>query len=168
MATGRDSVPLEKILEAADDPKCRLVTMSHVEFASGQRLDLAAIGEFCRETWKAAFASMRSRPSALLPIDVKAMNIDFLSADGHKWLLGPEGAGIFYCRRELIERTRPPMIGWMNVVDAQNYGDYNYTLRPDAGRFECGSYNVPGLLGLKASLEMLKTWVRKRLPHASK
>jgi selenocysteine lyase/cysteine desulfurase len=84
------------------------------------------------------------------------MNIDFLSADGHKWLLGPEGAGIFYIRRELIEQIRPPMVGWMNVIDAQNYGTYNYTLRPDAGRYESGSYNVPGLLGLKAALEMLK------------
>ncbi len=80
-----------------------------------------------------------------------------LSADGHKWLLGPEGAGIFYCRRELIERTRPLMVGWMNVVDAQDYGKYDYTLRPDAGRFECGTHNVPGLLALRASLQMLQS-----------
>jgi cysteine desulfurase / selenocysteine lyase len=87
---------------------------------------------------------------------VQAMRIDYLSADGHKWLLGPEGAGVFYCRRELVERTRPVMVGWMNVIDAQNYGDYNYTLKPDAGRFECGTYNVPGLLGFKASVELLQ------------
>jgi selenocysteine lyase/cysteine desulfurase len=47
------------------------------------------------------------------------------------------------------------MIGWMNVIDAMDYGKYNYTLRPDAGRFECGSHNTPGLLALKASVEML-------------
>jgi selenocysteine lyase/cysteine desulfurase len=84
------------------------------------------------------------------------MNIDYLAADGHKWMLGPEGAGIFYCRRELIERTRPVMVGWMNVVDAQNYGDINYTLRADAMRFECGTYNIPGLLALKAALELMR------------
>ena len=61
---------------------------------------------------------------------------------------------MFYCRRELLEQTRPAMIGWMNVVDALNYGDYNYTLRPDAGRYECGSYNVPGFLALKASVDL--------------
>ena len=83
------------------------------------------------------------------------MNIDFLSADGHKWLLGPEGAGIFYCRRELIESVRPLTIGWMNVINPQDYGNYNYTLKPDAGRFECGTYNVPGLLALKAAVELL-------------
>jgi len=92
----------------------------------------------------------------VLPVDVQAMNIDFLSADGHKWLLGPEGAGVFYCRRELLERTRPLMVGWMNVVNALDYGNYDYTLRPDGGRFECGSYNVAGLMGLKASVDLLR------------
>jgi selenocysteine lyase/cysteine desulfurase len=63
---------------------------------------------------------------------------------------------VFYCRRELIERTRPVLIGWMNVIEAQKYGDYNYTLRPDAGRFECGTHNVPGLLSLKTSVDLLR------------
>jgi cysteine desulfurase/selenocysteine lyase len=72
-------------------------------------------------------------------------------------MLGPEGAGIFYCRSELLERTRPLMIGWMNVVNNQQYGDYDYTLQSTAQRFECGTYNVPGLLALKASLELLYT-----------
>src|SRR5947199_60935 len=64
----------------------------------------------------------------VLPVDVQAMNIDFLSADGHKWMLGPEGAGFFYCRKELIDHLRPLMVGWMNVVNAQDFGAYDYTL----------------------------------------
>ncbi|MDB5355014.1 MAG: Aminotransferase [Phycisphaerales bacterium] len=151
---GRRSVPLEKLLAAAADPKCRLVTISHVEYASGQRHDLAAIGDFCRKNGK-LFCVDAIQSLGVFPVDVQAMKIDFLSADGHKWLLGPEGAGVFYCRRELIERTRPLMVGWMNVVDAKNYGDYNYRLRPDAGRFECGTHNIPGLLAFKASFDLL-------------
>ncbi len=153
-ANGARHVPLEKILEAADDPKTRLVTISHVEFASGQRHDLAKIGALCREKGK-MFCVDAIQSLGVLPVDVQAMNIDFLSSDGHKWLLGPEGAGVFYCRKELIERTRPLMVGWMNVIDALNYGKYDYTLRADAGRFECGSHNVAGLLALKSSAEML-------------
>ena len=153
-ADGRRFVPMQEILEAAAHPKVRLVTLSHVEFASGQRHDIAQVGKFCRENGK-LFCVDAIQTMGVLPVDVQAMHIDYLSADGHKWLLGPEGAGVFYIRRDLIEHTRPPLIGWMNVVDAQNYGTYNYTLRPDAGRYECGTYNVPGLLGFKASLEML-------------
>jgi len=154
--TGARHVPLEKILEAAGHPKTRLVTLSHVEFASGQRHDLAKIGAFCRENGKLLCVDA-IQSLGVLPVDVRAMNVDFLSADGHKWLLAPEGAGVFFCRKELIERTRPLMIGWMNVIDALDYGKYDYTLRSDAGRFECGSHNTPGLLALKASVEMLSS-----------
>jgi selenocysteine lyase/cysteine desulfurase len=153
-ASGARHVPLEKILEAASHPKTRLVTISHVEYASGQRHDIAKIGAFCRER-NILFCVDAIQSLGVLPVDVHAMNVDFLAADGHKWLLGPEGAGVFYCRQELIERMRPLMIGWMNVIDALNFGKYDYTLRPDAGRFECGSHNTPGLLALKASVEML-------------
>ncbi len=151
---GRRHVPLARILEAASDPQAKVVSISHVEFASGQRHDLARIGEFCRANDK-LFCVDAIQSVGVLPVDVEEMKIDFLSADGHKWLMGPEGAGIFYCRRSLIERTRPVMVGWMNVIDAQEYGNYDYTLRSDAGRFECGSHNVAGLMGLKASLELL-------------
>jgi selenocysteine lyase/cysteine desulfurase len=112
------------------------------------------VGAFCRAK-NVLFCVDAIQSLGVLPVDVRAMNIDYLSADGHKWLLGPEGAGVFYCRKELLEHTRPATLGWMNVVDALNYGNYDYTLRPDAGRFECGSYNVPGLLALKASVELL-------------
>jgi selenocysteine lyase/cysteine desulfurase len=153
---GRRHVPVEKILEAAADPRTKLVALSHVEFASGQRHNLARIGAFCHEHQKMLCVDA-IQTLGVLPVDVQAMHIDFLSADGHKWLLGPEGAGIFYCRRDLIERTRPLMVGWANVINAQDYGSYDYKLRSDAGRFECGTPNVAGLLGLKAALEMLKS-----------
>ena len=151
---GSRIVPIDKILAEAADPRTRLVSLSHVEYASGQRHDLATIGAFCRAHNK-LFNVDAIQTVGVLPVDVRAMNIDFLSADGHKWMMGPEGAGIFYCRRELVERTRPLMVGWMNVVNPLDYGNFDYTLKPDAGRFECGTYNIPGLLSLKASLDVL-------------
>ena len=154
-ANGRRAVPVDRLLEEAAHPKTKIVALSHVEYASGQRHDLTKIGQFCRDHGK-LFCVDAIQSVGVLPVDVQAMKIDYLAADGHKWMLGPEGAGIFYCRRELIERTRPIMVGWMNVINAQDYGDINYTLRADAGRFECGSYNVPGLLALKSALEVIK------------
>lgn len=153
-ANGRRQVPLEKLLAEVKHPRTRLLTLSHVEFASGQRHDLNSLGAACREHGK-LFCVDAIQSLGVLTVDVRAMNIDFLSADGHKWLLGPEGAGIFYGRRELIAGMRPLTIGWMNVINNQDYGNYDFTLKPDAGRFECGSYNVPGLLALKAAVELL-------------
>lgn len=151
---GSRAVPMDRILDEASKPGVRMVALSHIEFASGQRHDIATIGKFCRERG-ILFCVDAIQSIGVLPVDVRAMNIDYLSADGHKWMLGPEGAGFFFCRRELLDQTRPLSIGWSSVVDAQNYGNYNFTLRPDAGRYECGTPNVVGLLGLKASLELL-------------
>ena len=153
---GSRMVPVERILKEAADPRTRIVTLSHVEFASGQRHDLAQIGAFCRAN-KKLFNVDAIQSIGAVPVDVKAMNIDYLSADGHKWMLGPEGAGIFYCRRELLERTRPLMIGAMNVINALAYGSYDYTLKPDAGRFESGSLSLASFFSLKASLEMFES-----------
>jgi selenocysteine lyase/cysteine desulfurase len=153
-ADGRRRVPLERIMDEARNPRTRLVALSHVEYASGQRHDLAKIGRFCRDNGR-RFAVDAIQSVGVLPVDVQAMNIDYLAADGHKWMLGPEGAGIFYCRRELLKQTRPLIVGWMNVIDAENYGDYDFTLKDDARRFEAGSWNVPGFLALKASLELI-------------
>ena len=153
-ADGVHRVPLAELLEAAGHPRTRLVTLSHVEFASGQRWDLAVIGRFCRERGKLLCVD-GIQTLGVIPVDVVAMNIDYLAADGHKWLLGPEGAGVMYCRRELLPQTRPLMIGWMNVVHAEDYSNYDFTLKSTAAKFEAGSWNLPGFLGLKASVDLL-------------
>ena len=145
---------LSAILQAADHPRTRLVTLSHVEFGTGQRHDLAAIGRFCRER-NILLCIDAIQSLGVIPLNVRDLNIDFLSADGHKWMIAPEGAGLFYCRRELVEQVHPALIGWLNVRNALDFDHIDYTLKSDAGRFECGSHNVPGLLGLKASLELI-------------
>ncbi len=141
-------------LFAAVTPKTRMIALSHVEYASGFRNDLRTIGAFCR-TRGILFCVDAIQSLGVLPVDVRAMNIDFLSADGHKWLLGPEGCGVFFCRSELIKNLRPE-IGWLNVVNALDYGNYDFTLRDDAKRFECGSYNIPGILALNASMQLIE------------
>jgi selenocysteine lyase/cysteine desulfurase len=146
----------ESLIEAADHPRTRLLSLSHVQYATGQRHDLVAIGAFCRARG-ILFCVDAIQTLGVLPVDVRAMNVDYLSAGGHKWLLGPEGTGVFFCQRELIERTKPALIGWMNVADPLNYGKIDYTLRDDARRYEPGSYNVAGLLGLKASVDLLSS-----------
>ena len=144
----------DAIIAAIDHPRTRMVALSHVQYASGQRMDVARIGRRCRERG-VLFCVDAIQSIGVLPVDVQSMSIDFLSADGHKWMLGPEGAGVFYIRKALLERVRPLSVGWMNVINAQDYGNYDFTLRPDARRYECGSWNIPGFLALGASLELL-------------
>jgi selenocysteine lyase/cysteine desulfurase len=91
----------------------------------------------------------------VLPLDVTKTPVDWVAADGHKWLLGPEGAGIFWCRRELVDLLHPTTVGWKSVVNDLDFAHIDFTLKPHAGRWEGGTPNVPGVAGLGASLDML-------------
>lgn len=146
-------VPVEHIVEAMTS-KTRVVTVSAVQFASGYRTDLAALGRICKERG-VLFCVDAIQALGALPIDVKAMNIDFLSADGHKWLCGPEGCGIFYCNSSLIGHLKPVMAGWLCMVDALDFGNYRFEFQDSARKFDTGSYNVAGVLGLGASINMM-------------
>jgi selenocysteine lyase/cysteine desulfurase len=140
-------------LAAAMDSSTRVLAISHVEFATGFRNDLDALGELCRQRGVALFVDAIQGLGPLL-IDVKTTPIDFLAADGHKWLLGPEGAGILFVRRDWLERLRATGVGWHSVVGSYNSPRNEFVLKPSAGRFEGGSFNMPGLLALGASLDL--------------
>lgn len=136
------------------DKRTRIVSLSFVEFATGFRNDLDAVGKLCRERGILFFVDA-IQGLGILPLDVRRTPIDFLAADGHKWLLGPEGAAIFYIRNELVERLRPVGVGWNSVVGARHFSKIDFRLKPHAGRWESGSLNVAGITALGASLEWL-------------
>jgi len=149
-------VDTEDVMEAIND-RTKVVAISHVQYASGHRIDLRPISDMVHSVpGPRGYLCVDAIQSVgAMPVDVEAMGIDFLAADGHKWMLGPEGCGIFYCREDLIELLHPAVVGWMNMVDATDYGNYRFQFQPDARRFEPGSYNIPGILALGASIDML-------------
>jgi selenocysteine lyase/cysteine desulfurase len=141
-------------LAAACDARTRIVSLSWVGYSTGYRQDVAKIVELVHERGGLVFLDAIQGLGAF-PLDVGAVPVDFLAADGHKWLLGPEGAGIGYIRREHLERIRPQSVGWHSVVPAVDYSRAELKLKPTAARFEGGSENMAGTLALGASLELL-------------
>jgi selenocysteine lyase/cysteine desulfurase len=147
-------IALDDLREAIDS-RTRILSLSFIEYSSGYRNDLAAVGELCRERGIFFFVDA-IQGLGVLPLDVDAMGIDALAADGHKWLLGPEGAGVLYVRRDWVERLRPVGVGWHSVVDCWNFTKIDFRLKPHAGRWESGSPNAVGIVGLGASLDLLR------------
>ena len=145
-------IEVEDVLEAITN-RTRIVSLSHVQYASGYRIDLKPIADVVHQAGGCLCVDAIQSLGAL-PVNVRESGIDFLSADGHKWLLSPEGAGIFYVREELIPLLHPNVVGWMNMKNASDYGNYRFEFQSDARRFEPGSYNIPGVLALGASLRM--------------
>ncbi len=144
-------------LDAAIDRSTRVLAISHVEFATGFRNDLDALAELCRSRGVALFVDA-IQGLGPFRIDVRETPIDFLAADGHKWLLGPEGAGILFVRRDWIDRLRPIGVGWHSVVGSYNAPVPDFRLKPNAQRWEGGSFTMPGLLTFGASLDLFFEW----------
>jgi selenocysteine lyase/cysteine desulfurase len=155
--------PLDRIDEAARG--ARLLAVSFVQYLSGYRADLAVIGEICRRRGCFFFVDAIQGLGAF-PLDVNAAQIDALAADGHKWLLGPEGCGILYVRRERQDEIEPVEFGWTNVAAYADYASREMTLRADAGRYEPGTLNTIGCYGLRASIEfLLEVGIERIAPH---
>jgi selenocysteine lyase/cysteine desulfurase len=144
--------PLERIDEACRG--ARLLAISFVQFLSGYRAPIQAIGEICHRN-RCIYLVDAIQGLGAFPLDVRKCHIDALAADGHKWMLGPEGCGILYINQVLQDRVEPVEFGWTNVAGYNDYGSRDMALRQDAGRYECGTLNTIGCFGLKAAIELL-------------
>ncbi|MBI4552479.1 MAG: aminotransferase class V-fold PLP-dependent enzyme [Candidatus Latescibacteria bacterium] len=141
-------------IRAAVDARTRAVSLSLVEYGNGFRNDIASIGALCREHG-ILFIVDGIQALGALQFDLKETPVDILTADAHKWLMGPEGIGMFYCSREVMDRITLYEVGWHTVAHAEDYATYDFTLAPDARRFECGTLNTVGIYGLGAALELI-------------
>jgi cysteine desulfurase / selenocysteine lyase len=133
------------------DENTRLVALASCHFISGYRLEFQAIGKFLRERG-ILFCLDAIQTLGAFPTTVE--HVDFLAADAHKWLLGPCGAGIFYVRRELQEKLNPPVYGWHNVRNPNFVAQEQIVFRSGAVKYEAGTQNLVGLVGLIASMEL--------------
>jgi len=144
--------PVERIAEAI--PGAKLLAISFVNYLSGYRVDLDALGELCYQHDCFFFVDAIQGMGAL-PLDVEASRIDALAADGHKWMLASEGTGVLYVRRTRLDSIEPVEFGWTNPAGFNDYSSRDMTLRADAGRYECGTLNTIGCFGLRAALDFI-------------
>jgi cysteine desulfurase/selenocysteine lyase len=152
-ATERDGrVDPDELLSLIDE-RTKVLALSWVQFGSGFRSDLRKIGRRCRERG-VIFAVDAIQGLGGLRLDVEADCVDAVAADGHKYLLGPEGIALLYVSDSVIDRIHPTTVGWMSVEEPVHYLDYQLNYRRGAGRFECGSFNTIGLYGLGAAIEL--------------
>ncbi|AYF86078.1 aminotransferase class V-fold PLP-dependent enzyme [Pseudomonas sp. JS3066] len=145
----------EGALLAACGPRTRLLSISAVQYASGLRLNLHRLGHECRRHG-VLFCVDAIQQLGALPFDVQAIDCAFAMADGHKWMLGPEGLGVFYCRSDLREQLKLHEYGWHMLEHPGDYERVDWEPSRTARRFECGSPNMLGAMALEASLSLLE------------
>ncbi len=144
--------PTVEDLEPLIDDRTRLVSLASAHFVSGWRLDVDRIGKFLQEHGVLfcldgiqTFGALRT----------SCRHVDFAAADAHKWMLGPLGAAILYVRQQHLDLLRPPLVGWSSAACPGFIAQDELRFWPDARRYEPGTLNLAGVVGLKAALEML-------------
>lgn len=137
----------------AIDSRTRVVTVSHVEFASGFRNDIRSIGALCRSRGVLFFVDA-IQSLGVFSVDVTEDTVDALFGGGHKWLLAPTGIAFFYTSKKLRDQLSVLYVGADSVMDAEDYLNYDLTLLPDSRRYEYGMLNKAGIIGFGASLAL--------------
>ncbi len=145
--------PEEALLNACDN-NTRLMAISSVQYASGLRMNLQQLGDYCKAE-KVYFCVDAIQSLGALPLDVQAIQADFLTADAHKWLLGPEGIALFYVAPRHRESLRLTEFGWHMVEHLGDYERLDWSPAKTARRFECGSPNMLGIHAFSASVSLL-------------
>lgn len=149
-----DDKNTEENLFGLVDKKTRLIAISSVQYATGFQLQLEKIGQFCKKN-DILFCVDAIQSIGALTFDVQKIQADFVMADGHKWMLGPEGLALFYCRAPLREKLALQQYGWHMTDTFTEYDKTDWQPADSARRFECGSPNMLGIHALSASLSLL-------------
>jgi len=143
----------EKALMEQFDSKTRLLSVSSVQYDIGLRLNLVDLGAFCHQK-EVLFCVDAIQSLGVLPLDVQTIKADFVMADGHKWLLGPEGLAIFYSRPSARNQLKLNEFGWHMLENLYDFDNQEWSIAKSARRFECGSPNMLGIYALDASLSI--------------
>ncbi len=143
----------ESCLINACDENTRIMAISSVQYGTGLRLGLVKLGQFCRDN-DIYFCVDAIQSIGAHVIDIQAIKADFVMADAHKWMCGPEGIALFYCRAEIREKLQLNQFGWHMVEEHGDYTRQSWSPASSARRFECGSPNMLGIHALSASLSL--------------
>lgn len=152
----QDTDKSEQALIDAMDEHTRLLSCSSVQYARGLRLDLNPIGQACKQN-DTLFCVDAIQSLGAIAFDAQACHVDFVVADGHKWMCAPEGTALFYCRKEVQEQLQLRQYGWHMLKDAFDFAHQHSEIQiaENAQRFESGSPNMMGIAALNASLALL-------------
>ena len=134
--------------------KTRLLAVSAVQYASGYRADLAALGGLCREN-DMLYVVDGIQALGAMPLYPEDYGIDVVVADSHKWMLGPEGIGVMYISDRAMDMLRVTEIGWHTSEAPLEFERQELVMHDDARRFECGTPTGVALYGFGAALKVL-------------
>jgi selenocysteine lyase/cysteine desulfurase len=155
--------PEERLIQATDR-NTRILSVSSVHYSNGLRLNLPQLGQFCHKK-NILFCIDAIQSIGAIKTDVQECNADFVIADGHKWMLGPEGLALFYSTQSARDKLSLNEYGWHMVQEPHQFSKTDWKIAKSARRFECGS---PNMLCAHALYESVNLILEYGIDHIEK
>jgi selenocysteine lyase/cysteine desulfurase len=146
-----DLAQIEKLVSN----KTKLISISLVQFLTGYKANIKAIGDFCRER-NILFSVDGIQGAGVVQIDVKDCSVDFFTGGSQKWLMGLQGLSYFYISQNLLNKLEQKFVGWTSVKNAWSLLEYDLSLIDSAERFQNGTNSRIGIIALDASLSLFE------------
>lgn len=151
--TNKAADPEQALFDACNE-NTRMLAISTIHYASGLRLNMERISAFCQDR-QILLCVDAIQSIGALDFDLRKTPADFVTADGHKWMLGPEGLGFLYVKPELRSQLKLHQFGWAMRANPGNYDAPEWSISPTASRFEAGTPNMAGIHALNESIGLL-------------
>jgi cysteine desulfurase/selenocysteine lyase len=136
------------------DDQTSAVCISHVQYSTGQRLDLRALAD-AAHAHGALLIVDATQSAGAVPLDVVADDVDVLVTSGYKWLCGPFGSAMLFARRALQETLEPGLVGWRSTPAGFDFQADALQWAPSASRFEFGTLAYGCTIGMMTAIEHL-------------
>ncbi len=147
--------PVLKAVANLVTPRTRLISISHVTWTTGAVFNISEIGHMGRE-WGIPVLVDGAQSAGVIPVDVKALDIDFYAIPMQKWLCGPDGTGALYVRKEALSYVSPTYVGYWSIMHEE---DMEWKLLNNARCFEAGGRQTAAIAGQAAVLNWLEETV---------
>jgi len=141
-------------IERCISPRTKLVSISSVQYATGQAIHLKKLSQLCQKN-NTLLCVDAIQSLGVLPFDQTAINADFIVADGHKWMMSAEGLALMFIKKEHHKKLKLHQFGWRMIKNKGKYDELEWQPADDATRFECGSPNMLGIHALNASIGLI-------------
>lgn len=164
----KGDLPVLKPIADLVTTRTRLISLSHVSWMTGARLNISEVGYMGRE-WDIPVLIDGAQSAGAIPLDLHALNVDFYAIPMQKWLCGPDGTGALYARQNALSYVKSTYVGYWSVKHEEGI---EWELHDRAQRFEVGGRQTAALAGQVAVLNWLNTevghqWMYERIATLS-
>jgi len=143
-------------IEKYISPQTKILVASYVQYRTGYRQDLSALGQLCKK-YNLIYVINATQGIGVMPIDVKEAGVDFMAFSGLKWMTSGYGAGVVFMSKQMLKTYKIPFAGWQSTESPERMDNSEFQIRHEASVIESGCPHFPSIFALSGALDLISS-----------